>query len=405
MTMKMRNLASIALGLFLIVSPMATGPTMATPLNVCGGDTSQICAPISALHYTTNGVASSISNGQASVNLASTIFQFTFAGTSTVSGKYLSVHFFDINGPMHVLMTIGDSAQGTGCAASGASGKSCVLQANAQGNASFEVKVLNPEIGDSFSYQTIGPAGFASGVVNILYTATGANTNPADTCNADRSKVCPDISRATITVGDRSVAKTFNAQGAGASTLQTGTTVTEILYTSDSSYAYKWAFMKFLNASSGVTVALDAGDPTTSRACDAQDAIQGGCRIKLDAQGSARFIATFAGGAVGKTVQYEFSGPSFDSKVVTIGFAAAAAFTPVVVPAIVVKVSVAKHLITVTVTNAKAESVTIQLDKLTAITLIPTDKSVVYHFPVSAGKHTVVTTVKKIKKTSKVTVT
>ncbi len=403
--MKIRNLASIVLGLFLIVSPTATSPSFATALNVCSADSSQICAPISSLHYTTNGIASSISNGQASVNLASTTFQFTFAGTSTVSGKYLTVHFFDINGPMHVLMTIGDSAQGTGCAASGASGKNCVLQANAQGNASFEVKVLNPEIGDSFSYQTMGPAGFASGVVNILYTASGANVNPIDTCNADRSKVCPDISRATITVGDRSVAKTFNAQGAGASTLPTGTTVTEIVYTSDSSYAYKWAFMKFLNASSGVTVALDAGDPTSSRACDAQDANHGGCRIKLDAQGNARFIATFAGGAVGKTVQYEFSGPNFDSKVVTVSFAAAAKFIPVVVPVAIVKVTGTKHLITVTVTNAKAQDVIIQVDKASAITLKPSEKTVVYHFPVSAGKHTVVTTIKKTKKTSKVTVT
>lgn len=403
--MKMRTLASFALGLLLIVSPAATTSSMATALNVCSADSSQICAQISTLRYTTNGVASSISNSQASVNLASTIFQFSFDGTSTVSGKYLTVHFFDINGPMHVLMTIGDSAQGTGCAASGASGKNCVLQANAQGKASFEVRVLNPEIGDSFSYQTMGPAGFASGVVNILYTATGANVNPADTCRADRSKVCPDISRATITVGARNVAKIFNAQGAGASTMQTGTTVTEIQYNSDATYAYKWAFLKFLNASSGVTVALDAGDPTTSRSCDAQDANQGGCRIKLDAQGNARFIATFAGGAVGKTVQYEFSGPSFDSKVVTINFAASTVFTPAVVPVVSVKVASAKRLITVTVINGQGQNVSIQLDKSTGITVVPADKSAVYYFPVVPGKHTVVTTVKKLKKTSKVTVT
>jgi len=95
--MKVRNVVSAVIGLVLTVSVLNSVPSFATSLNVCTADSSQICAPISTLHYTTNGIASSIANGQASVNVASTIFQFSFSGTSSVSGKNLTVTFFDIN--------------------------------------------------------------------------------------------------------------------------------------------------------------------------------------------------------------------------------------------------------------------------------------------------------------------
>jgi len=321
-----------------------------------------------------------------------------------VSGKNLTVTFFDINGPMHLLPTIGDSFGSTGCEAAATAEKKCAIRADSQGNATFQIQILNPEVGDSFSYQTMGPAGFASGVVNIMYTTNGANTNPAESCPSDRSKVCPPISRANIKVGEQTIAKTFDGQGLGTSVIQTGNTITEVHFNSNSDYAYKWVFLKFFNASAGVTVALDSGDATSSRACDAQDAVHGGCRIKLDSQGNAQFIAVIAGGAIGKSVKYEFSGPNYDSKVVTINFASLSIFAAPVAPAKTVKVSASKNLITALITNASGLPVAMRLDNQPVFGVKPHANSVSYYFPVAAGKHILITTIKGIKKTSKVTV-
>jgi len=388
----------LAFGLGALVPPANASTT------VCYADSSQICADISALTFTTNGVNSPITSGQASANLAATVFTFHFASSSGLGRKWLSVHFYDISPGMHLLPTIGDETLSHACSASSTIGKSCSIQTDANGAATFDVKILTAQVGKGFSYQMIGPAGFSSGAVSVMFSVTGANVRAAETCNADRSKVCGPITRVSFEQDSKPVSVIYADAGTGSAILATGTSELVFKYTSNADYAYKWAFMKFLNASSGVATVIDSGDPTLSTACSIQDAVGNGCTIRLDSTGSASFIVTIAGGAVGKTVKYEMAGPSFDSKTVTISFGAATVFAPVVVPASVATITGTTGLVKVVLTNAKAKTVKITLPGAPAATFKPVSNSETYYFPRAKASVKVIVAIGTAKTTKTVKV-
>jgi hypothetical protein len=374
----------------------ATGP--------CQADSSQICADISALSFTTNGTNSSISSGEATANLAATKFSFRFTSSSALANKYLTVHFYDISAGLHLLPTVGNETLSQSCAASGAIGKNCVIKTDANGGATFNIDIVSAEVGKGFSYHMLGPAGFSSSSVKVMYTVNGANVRAAEVCAGDRSKVCAPITRISATIGNSKLKVVYGVGGAGTAVLGTQTTLLRFSYTSSSEYAYKWAFMKFRNATAGVITILDSGDPTMSTACGLQDAVGNGCSIRLDATGSASFFVTIAGGAVGKSVEYVMSGPSFDSQAVTISFASAA----VTVPLSTVKPSAVitgmAGLIKVVVKDAKAKSVSITLPGAPAAKFKPASNLETYYFPRAKSTVKVTVTIGAWKKIASVKV-
>ena len=370
----------------------------------CQADSSQVCADISALSFTTNGTNSSISSGEATANLAATKFTFRFTASAAVASKYLTVHFYDISPGMHLLPTVGNETLSRSCAASGAIGKNCVIKTDANGGATFEVEILSAEIGKGFSYHMLGPAGFSSSSVKVMYTVNGANVRAADVCAGDRSKVCAPITRISATIGNAKLKVVYGAGGTGAAVVSTQATLLRFSYTSSAEYAYKWAFMKFRNASSGVVTILDSGDPSLSTACGYQDAVGNGCSIRLDSNGSATFFVTIAGGATGKTVQYLMSGPSFDSQPVTISFAAESVTEPLAVVKPSAVITGMAGLIKVVVKDAKAKSVSITLPGAPAAKFKPASNLETYYFPRAKSTVKVTVTIGAWKKIASVKV-
>lgn len=393
----------------LLVISLATLGISATPASavgyVCAADSSQICAPISALTFTTNGIHSPISSGLASANPAATRFNFAFRSDANTSGKYLTVHFFDVTSGMHLLPVIGDPNASTGCAASGATGKNCIIKANSLGSASFSITIMNSSIGKSFSYQIMGPAGFASSAVNVMFTKTGSNSQPAGTCTADRMKVCTPISNVGMTLENKNVKVTYAVDGTGTATIGTSSSLINFIYSSNTEYAYKWAFIKFLNISSGITISLDSGDPTLSTTCEAQDANFNGCRIRLDANGSASFMVTVAGNQIGKNFQYEISGPNYDSKTVTVRFAASPVFSANGGSLGSATVTGAKSMVKILVLSSKGQKVSVVIGSGPKIAFVPESNFESYYFPRTKGSVKVVVTIgtTKITKTIKIT--
>jgi hypothetical protein len=404
--MKIKSLSNLAAMSVIAITAMAmfTSPASAAGY-ACFADSSQICAPITAVTFTTNGVHSSVTSGLASANLAANRFDFTFRSDANSAGKTLTVHFFDITSGMHLLPVIGDSNASTGCAASGATGKNCVIKTNSSGSATFSISILDSAIGKAFSYQIMGPAGFASNAVNVMFTKTGSNVQPAGTCSADRMKLCTAISNVGMTLSGKNVKVTFTSDGTGTAKVGTSTSLVDFNYSSSSDYAYKWAFIKFLNISSGLTISLDAGDPTLSTACDAQDANFNGCRIRLDANGSATFMVSLSGNQIGRTFQYELSGPSYDSKTVTVGFAAAPIFSANNGSIATAAITGATSMVKVVVAKAKGQKVTVVVGSSAKVSFVPSSNLESFYFPRAKGSVKVVVAIgtTNITKTVKVT--
>lgn len=371
---------------------------------VCAADSSQICADISSLTVTSNGKNSSSSAGKITVTPDASVFTFRFTSNATLARKWLNVGFFDISSGIHLLPAVGDPTASNACAAAGAIGKSCGIQTDASGAASFSVKILNGEAGKGFSYLISGPAGFSSASKRVAFTVTGTNQVPAEAYPTDQTRVCAPITRLSMKQDNKNVVVSYNQTGAGSATLSTAPAEITFQYSSSADYANKWMFMKFLNATAGVLTIIDSGDATSHEACGAADAVANGCLVQLDGKGSASFIVTFAGGAAGKTVQYEIAGPRFDSKLVTISFGPQTVFAPIVVRQTQIAIAGKSGVVAVTATNARGKTVAVTLPGARVVKFVASKDVQTFYFPRQKGAVEVTVVIGKSTKSANVRV-
>ena len=136
---------------------------------ICGGDSTTICAPITRVTATTGGkdipvaYSPTTQDGAATISPTTTSITYKFAFPSDYMNKYVFVQFFDVT-TLALGVPGGSMNSSTSCDPQPAANRGCKIQIDVNGNASFSVSLSNTTLGSSFKYIVAGP-NYASHVV------------------------------------------------------------------------------------------------------------------------------------------------------------------------------------------------------------------------------------------------
>mgnify|MGYP000606094210 CR=1 FL=1 len=171
---------------FVTTTYTSGGGALNTP-EVCSGDSTTICAPITRLQMSANSKNVAIvydpttSNGSTEILPNTSNINFSFSFPSDYMNKFVFVQFFDITN-LSLTVPGGVINSSTSCDPQPAVGRGCKIQIDSDGKAAFTINLNNPNLGSSFKYLIAGP-NFASNVV----TATTA-VPPKATLTAGKGK-------------------------------------------------------------------------------------------------------------------------------------------------------------------------------------------------------------------------
>lgn len=136
---------------------------------VCGGDSSTICAPSTRLSGTSGGKAIAVSyststgDGTSIISPNTNSVTYNFSFPSDYMNKYVFVQFFDVT-TLSLTVPGGSINSSTSCDPQPAATKGCKIQIDGDGKASFTVFLSNASLGSNFKYIIAGP-NYASHVV------------------------------------------------------------------------------------------------------------------------------------------------------------------------------------------------------------------------------------------------
>lgn len=153
---------------FVTTTFTSSGGGGSTP-EVCGGDSSTVCAPITRLSATSGGKSVSVSydaktqDGTAIISPNTTSITYKFGFPSDYMNKYVFVQFFDV-ATLSLTVPGGSINSSTTCDPQPAANRGCKLKIDGDGKASFTVSVSGTSIGANFKYIIAGP-NYASHVV------------------------------------------------------------------------------------------------------------------------------------------------------------------------------------------------------------------------------------------------
>jgi len=141
----------------------SSGGGGSTP-EVCVGDATTICAPITRLSATSAGKQipivynDSTRDGTANIPTSTTSISYQFSFPTDYTNKNVFVQFFDID-TLSLTVPGGSINSSTSCdpQPAGAKPPGCKLQVDADGKASFTIFVSNASLGANFKYHIAGP--------------------------------------------------------------------------------------------------------------------------------------------------------------------------------------------------------------------------------------------------------
>lgn len=136
---------------------------------ICGGDSSTICAPITRVSASNGGKEIAVSyntqtqDGTANISPNTTSITYKFAFPSDYMNKYVFLQFFDVT-TLSLVVPGGSLNSSTSCDPQPAATRGCKIQIGSDGKASFSVLLGNAVLGANFKYLIAGP-NYASHVV------------------------------------------------------------------------------------------------------------------------------------------------------------------------------------------------------------------------------------------------
>jgi len=153
---------------FVTTTFTSSGGGVNTP-EVCGGDSTTICAPITRVTAVNAGknipieYSPTTQDGAATISPTTTSITYKFAFPSDYMNKYIFVQFFDVT-TLSLTVPGGSMNSSTSCDPQPAANRGCKIQIDVNGQASFSVALGNTALGSSFKYIVAGP-NYASHVV------------------------------------------------------------------------------------------------------------------------------------------------------------------------------------------------------------------------------------------------
>jgi hypothetical protein len=153
---------------FVTTTFTSSGGGVSTP-EVCGGDASTICAPVTRLTATSGGkdigidYNASTQDGSAIITPTTSSITYKFSFPSDYMNKYVFVQFFDVT-TLSLTVPGGSVNSSTSCDPQPAANRGCKIQIGSDGKATFTVLIGNTSIGANFKYIVAGP-NYASHVV------------------------------------------------------------------------------------------------------------------------------------------------------------------------------------------------------------------------------------------------
>jgi len=146
---------------FVVTTFTSSGGGGNTP-EVCGGDSSTVCAPVTRLSATSGGKSIVVSydaktqDGTAIIAPNTTSITYKFSFPSDYMNKYVFVQFFDVT-TLSLSVPGGSINSSTSCDPQPAATRGCKIKIDGDGKATFSVSVSGTSIGANFKYKIAGP--------------------------------------------------------------------------------------------------------------------------------------------------------------------------------------------------------------------------------------------------------
>ncbi len=291
-------------------------PASATTYS-CNNFSSQLCAPISTVTVsldskkplTTNSTTTFVSTKVSKLN-------FTINAGSDNASKTATLQFFDISaGLKFIVRSNSDSA----CAPGNTIQKECQITLGAEGKKSFYVTLLDAEPGMHFQYKYVGPEAWTSATKSMTFSANGKIPVTSEACASNATQICGPVTNLSFSAGSKKIKISKpDESGNFKANISAASDLLKFNYKSSSDYAFKYLYVDFYNLTSGLSILIDTSSNTLGAGCDRNVAPARGCYIQLSSKGSASFIITLNGGAIGKTFNFKLNGAGYTSKYVVV---------------------------------------------------------------------------------------
>lgn len=305
------SFCSIVLGL-----NAPTSPASATTYG-CNNATSQLCAPISTVSMSLDSEKALVTNSVTTfVGTNVSRLNFTINAGSDNASKTATLQFFDISAGLKLIVR--SNSEST-CSAGNTIQKECAITLDSSGKKSFYITLLDAEPGMHFQYKFVGPEAWTSATKSVTFSIKGKLPVTSQACAANATQICAPVTNLSFKSGSKNIEFSKpDKSGNFKASMPATSDLLEFSYKSSSDYAFKYLYVDFFNLAAGLTILIDTSTNKLGAGCDRNVAPARGCYIQLNSDGSANFIITLNGGAVGKTFSFKLNGAGYTSKFVAV---------------------------------------------------------------------------------------
>lgn len=161
-------------GLLLAATSLATaGPATAADF-ACSGDNTRVCAPVTNLTFSTNGVETPVTigkdgNGQLALSTDARDVTVKLTSSASMSGRFAHIQFFELSPGLSMAIAQGNATTRVGCDPGAATGNGCYIRVGSDGSATFSLALSGVTTTSKMRVQINGSAGWVSRFAQITF--------------------------------------------------------------------------------------------------------------------------------------------------------------------------------------------------------------------------------------------